>query len=246
MRNKTILITGGTTGIGLATAQLLQARGARVIVTGRNPATLAGARGTLGDAAVVIASDSSSVADAQGLGAAVNKVAPRLDDAFLNAGIGAPGSIAAMTPEAFNELFDVNVRGVFFQLQSLLPILGNPSSVIFTASVAAQLGVPGASVYAAAKAAVVSLGRSLAVELAPRGIRVNTISPGPIETPILDKSGMPAEAQKAFKDHMAAQTLLKRYGTADEVANLALFLLSDESSYVIGADHTIDGGIRLT
>jgi NAD(P)-dependent dehydrogenase (short-subunit alcohol dehydrogenase family) len=106
--------------------------------------------------------------------------------------------------------------------------------------------VPGASAYGAAKAAVVSLGRSLAVELAPRGIRVNTISPGPIDTHILDKSGMPAGAQKAFKDHMAAQTLLKRYGTAKEVANLALFLLSDESSYIIGTEHTIDGGIRLT
>jgi NAD(P)-dependent dehydrogenase (short-subunit alcohol dehydrogenase family) len=246
MQNKTILITGGTTGIGLATARLLQAKGARVIVTGHNPATLAGARGVLGHTAVVISSDSGSVSDAQCLGAAVQKVTPQLDGAFLNAGIGAAGPIAATTPEAFDELFDVNVRGVFFQLQSLLPILANPSSVIFTASVAAQLGVPGASVYAAAKAAVVSLGRSLAVELAPRGIRVNTISPGPIDTQILDKSGMSAETQKAFKERMAAQTLLKRYGTAMEVANLALFLLSDESSYIIGAEHTIDGGIRLT
>ncbi len=246
MQNKTILITGGTTGIGLATAQLLQARGARVIVTGRNPATLAGARAVLGDTAVVIGSDSGSVADAQGLGAAVQRVAPQLDGAFLNAGIGAAGPIAAMTPEAFDELINVNVRGVFFQLQSLLPILGNPSSVIFMASVAAQLGVPGASVYAAAKAAVVSLGRSLAVELAPRGVRINTISPGPIDTGILGKGGMPASAQKAFKEHMAAQTLLKRYGTAEEVANLAIFLLSAESSYIIGAEHTIDGGIRLT
>ncbi len=246
MQNKTILITGGTTGIGLATAQLLQSKGARVIITGHNPATLAAARNVLGNTAIVIASDSGSVADAQALGAAVQKFTPQLDGAFLNAGIGAAGSIAAMTPEGFAELFDVNVRGVFFQLQSLLPILANPSSVVFMASVAAQLGVPGASVYGAAKAAVVSLGRSLAVELAPRGIRVNTISPGPIDTDILTKGGMPAEAQKAFKSHMAAKTLLKRYGTAEEVANLAFFLLSAESSYIIGAEHTIDGGIRLT
>jgi NAD(P)-dependent dehydrogenase (short-subunit alcohol dehydrogenase family) len=246
MKNKTVLITGGTTGIGLATAQHLQAEGARVLVTGRNPETLAAARTTLGANAVVIPSDSGSLADAQGLGAAVKKHAAKLDAVFLNAGIGQFGPIEAMTPKHFDDMFNVNVRGLYFQLQSLLPILANPSSVVFNASVVAQLGLATTSIYAATKAAVVSLGKSLAVELAPRGIRLNTVSPGPIDTPIMSKLGLPAEAQKGVEDNFAAQTLLKRFGTADEVAKLVRFLLSNDSSNIIGVDVTVDGGIRLT
>ena len=246
MKDKTILITGGTTGIGLATAQLLQAEGARVIVTGRNPATLAAARTTLGAGAVVLMSDSGSLAAAQALGAEVGRHAAKLDGVFLNAGIGQFGPIEAMTPQHFDDMFNVNVRGVYFQLQSLLPVLANPSAVVLNASVVAQLGFPSASIYSATKAAVVSLGRTLAVELAPRGIRVNTLSPGPISTPIYGKLGFPADAQKGFEDHMAAQSLLKRFGTAGEVAKLARFLLSDDSAYIVGAEILVDGGVRLT
>lgn len=246
MKNKTILITGGTTGIGLATAQHLQAQGARVLVTGRNPETLAAARTTLGANAVALASDSASLADAQGLGSAIQKHTAKLDGVFLNAGIGQFGPIEAMTPQHFDDMFNVNVRGVFFQLQSLLPLLGNPSSVVLNASVVAQLGLPHTSIYSATKAAVVSLGKTLAAELAPRGVRLNTISPGPITTPIYGKLGFPAEAQKGFEDSMAAQALLKRFGTADEVAKLAHFLLSGDSSYITGAEFLIDGGLRLT
>ena len=246
MKNQTILITGGTTGIGLATAQLLQAQGARVLVTGRNPETLAAARATLGADAIVLASDSASLTDAQGIGAAVQKHAAKLDGVFLNAGIGQFGPIEAMTPKHFDDMFNVNVRGLFFQLQSLLPLLVNPSSVVFNASVVAQLGFPTTSLYSATKAAVVSLGKSLAVELAPRGIRINTISPGPIATPIYNKLGFPAEAQKGFEDAMAAQSLLKRFGTADEVAKLVRFLLSADSSFIVGEEIVVDGGVRLT
>lgn len=246
MKNKTILITGGTTGIGLATAQLLQSEGARVLVTGRNPETLAAARETLGPSAVVIASDSGSSDDAQNLGSAVRRHAERLDGAFLNAGVGRFGPIESVTLKIFDDMFNVNVRGVYFQLQSLLGMLANPSSVVLNASVVAQLGFPSASVYSATKAAVVSLGKSLAVELAPRGIRINTLSPGPIATPIHGKLGLPADAQKGFEDSMASQSLLKRVGTPQEVAKLARFLLSGDSSFVIGTDVTIDGGIRLT
>ncbi len=246
MKNKTILITGGTTGIGLATAQLLSAEGAKLIVTGRNPKTLAAAQKQLPAGTVVLKSDSASLADAQALGAEIKKHTARLDGAFLNAGIGQFGPIGAMTPKHFDDMFGINVRGLYFQLQSLLPVLANPSAVVFNASVVAQLGFPETSIYSATKAAVVSLGKSLSVELAPRGIRINTISPGPIKTPIYNKLGFPAEAQQGFEDHMASQSLFKRFGTSDEVARLARFLLSPDSSYIIGTDMTIDGGVRLT
>lgn len=246
MKNKTILITGGTTGIGLATAQLLQADGARVIVTGRNPATLAAARTALGASAVVLASDSASLAAAQALGAEIKKHAAQLDGVFLNAGIAQFGPIEAMTPQHFDDMFNVNVRGLFFQLQSLLPLLANPSAVLFNASVVAELGFPATSIYSATKAAVISFGKSLAVELAPRGIRINTLSPGPVATPIVGKFGFTPDAQKGFEDHMAAQTLVKRSGAAAEIARLARFLLSDDSSFIVGDNIVIDGGIRLT
>ena len=246
MHNKNILITGGTSGIGLATAQLLSAGGAKVLVTGRNPATLAAAQKVLPAGAVILPSDSGSLSSSQALGAAVRQHVPHLDGAFLNAGIGQFGPIEAMTPQHFDDMFQVNVRGLFFQLQSLLPLLANPSSVVFNASVVAQLGLPGTSLYSATKAAVVSFGKTLAVELAPRGIRVNTLSPGPIATPIYSKLGMDADGQKGFEESMAAQSVFKRFGTADEVAQLARFLLSDESRYIVGTEMLVDGGVRLT
>jgi NAD(P)-dependent dehydrogenase (short-subunit alcohol dehydrogenase family) len=246
MQTKSILITGGTTGIGLATAQLLSADGAKVIVTGRNPETLAAARKELPASVVILRSDSGSLADAQALGAEVKKHTSQLDGLFLNAGVGQFGPIEAMTPAHFDAMFQVNVRGVYFQLQSLLPVLANPSSVVLNASVAARLGMATASIYSATKAAVVSFGKTLAVELAPRGIRINTVSPGPIQTPIYNKLGFPADAQKGFEDHMAAQALVKRFGTSDEVARLVRFLLSDQSSYIIGNDILVDGGVNLT
>ncbi len=246
MKNQTILITGGTTGIGLATAQLLEAEGARVVVTGRNPATLASAKAALGPQAIVLASDAASLADAQALGAEVGKHVGRINGAFLNAGIGQFGPIEAMTPKHFDDMFHINVRGLYFQLQSLLPVIGNPGSVVLNASIAGFLGMPATSIYSATKAAVASFGRTLATELAPRGIRVNTINPGPITTPIYNKLGMPADAQKGFEESMAASALLKRFGTADEVAKLVRFLLSRDSSYIVGEEITIDGGVQLT
>ena len=246
MKNQTILITGGTTGIGLATAQLLQADGARVIVTGRNPETLAAAKAQLPAGVVILKSDSASLADAQALGAEVKKHAPKLDGVFLNAGIALFGPIEQMTPQHFDDMFNVNVRGLFFQLQSLLPVLANPSAVLFNASVVAELGFPSTSIYSATKAAVISFGKSFAVELAPRGIRVNTMSPGPVATPITGKLGFPADVQKGFEDSMAGQTLIKRVGTSAEIAQLARFLLSADSRFIVGANVTADGGFHLT
>lgn len=242
----TYLITGGTTGIGLATAQLLLADGARVIVTGRNPRTLAEARATLGPGAVVLRSDSGTVADAQGLALALEPHAESLDGVFLNAGDAQFGAFETLTPTQFDTMFAVNVRGPFLQLQGLAPRLRNPSAVVLNASVAGLLGLPGTSVYAASKAALAALGRVLAVELAPRGIRVNTVVPGPIATPIVGKLGFTAEDRRAFEESTAAATLLKRFGTGAEVAKLVRFLLSSDSSFIVGEEIVIDGGIRHT
>ena len=244
MHTKTILITGGTTGIGLATAQLLSAEGAKVIVTGRNPETLASAKKTL-SGVVVLPSDSGDLAAAQALGDEIKTFADHLDGAFLNAGIATFGPFDAATPKHYEDLFNVNVRGLYFQLQSLLPLFGNPSSVVLTSSIAGSIAVAGGSIYSATKAALISLGKSLAVESAPRGVRVNVLSPGPIDTPILKKVGLPADQQKAFEETIVAKSLLKRFGTSDEVARAARFLLSEDSSNITGTELIIDGGVRL-
>lgn len=241
MKNKTILITGGTTGIGLATAQLLSAEGAKVIVTGRNPETLAAAQKKM-PGVTVIKSDSASLSAAQSLGNEVKKHTDRLDGAFLNAGVAQFGPIEAMTPQQYDDMFNINVRGPFFQLQSLLPLLANPSAVVFTSSIVASLAFPAMSLYSATKASIDSFGKTLAVELAPRGIRVNVVSPGPVDTPIMKKVGISDEEKEEF----ANQSLLKRFGRSDEVAKLARFLLSDDSSFIIGENVVIDGGVRLT
>lgn len=246
MKNKTILITGGTTGIGLATAQLLSAEGAKIIITGQNPDTLATAKKQLPAETVVLRSDSSSLTDAQALGDELKKHVNRLDGAFLNAGVGQFIGIENQTPEGYDRMFNVNVRGPYFQLKSILPLLANPSSVVLTSSIAGSIAVPHSSVYSATKAAIISLGKTLSVELASKGIRVNVVSPGPIETPIIGKLGLSAEATRKFEEATVQKSLAKRWGKADEVARLVRYLLAPESSFVVGSEFIIDGGVRLT
>jgi NAD(P)-dependent dehydrogenase (short-subunit alcohol dehydrogenase family) len=246
MNKKTILITGGTTGIGLATAQLLSSEGANVIVTGRNPENLAAAQRALPADAIVLKSDAGSLSEAQSLGEEVKQHVDRLDGVFLNAGVAQFAPIEASSILLYDDMFNINVRGPYFQLQSLLPLLGNPSSVVFTSSIAASIAFPGTSLYSATKAAIVSFGKTLAVELAPRGIRVNVLSPGPIATPIMKKLGLPDEALQGFEEATVSKSLVKRMGTSEEVAKFARFLLSEDSSFVIGAELVIDGGVRLT
>jgi NAD(P)-dependent dehydrogenase (short-subunit alcohol dehydrogenase family) len=173
------------------------------------------------------------------------KYVDHLDGVFLNAGVATFVPIEAATPKNHDDMFNVNVRGLYFQLQSLLPLLGNPSSVVFTSSIAGSTAFAGASIYSATKAAVISLGRTLAVELAQRGVRVNVLSPGPIDTPIIKKAGLPPDQLKGFEETIVARSLLKRFGTSDEVARAARFLLSEDSSNITGTELIIDGGVRL-
>ncbi|HEY0947360.1 MAG TPA: SDR family oxidoreductase [Opitutaceae bacterium] len=239
---KAYLVTGGTTGMGLAAAEQLAREGARVFITGRTPQTLADAAQRLGDRGVALENDTASLKALPELIRSIRAHVDHLDGVFINAGVATFQPLENVTPKEFDELFTINVRGAFFTLQALLPLLREGSSVVFNSSIAGRLAMSGGSVYAATKAALTSLGRSLAVELAPRGIRVNVLSPGPVTTPILAKAGVDATMQ----ENLAAGTLLKRWGRPEEVARLVRFLLTDDSSFVVGEEIVIDGGYQLT
>ena len=245
LEGKVAVITGGTTGIGQAAARLFHAEGARVFITGRSDKTLAEAKKQLPAEIVAIKSDASRLEDIDALAEALKSKAGHIDVLFINAGIAKFMPVEAITPEIFDEMFNINFRGAFFTVQKLLPLLGKGSSVVLTTSIAADLGMATSSVYGATKAALSSLARTLSNELASRGIRVNEVSPGPIETPIYEKLGMPVEQTAGFKEMMAGMVPVKRMGTADEVAKAALFLASDDSSYLLGSKIRIDGGMML-
>lgn len=245
LEGKVALITGGTTGIGGAAARLFHAEGARVFITGRSDKTLAEAKAQFPAEVTTIKSDASRLEDIDALAATLKAKAGHIDVLFINAGVAKFLPVEAITPETFDEMFNINFRGAFFTIQKLLPLLGKGSSVVLTTSVAADLGMATSSVYGATKAALSSLARTLSNELAPRGIRVNEVSPGPIETPIYEKMGMQAEQVAGFKGMMADLVPVKRMGSAEEVAKAALFLASDDSSYLLGSKIRIDGGFML-
>jgi len=236
------LVTGGTTGIGLATAQVLHKRGYAVMVTGRNPDSLAAAQRVLPDDVVVFRADARSVADADAVAAELSRRFGKLDLAFLNAGVTSLVPLEALDEETYDWHFDTNLKGQVFLLQKVLPLLGRGSSVVLTSSTGSDRGNPGMAVYAATKGAQLSLMRTLAVELAPRGIRVNAVSPGPIETPMMTKLGMPADKLDDFKVSFAARIPTGRFGTPEEIANAVAFLGSAEASYITGANLVADGG----
>lgn len=240
--NKIAVITGGTSGIGLATAQLFIEEGAKVIVTGRNPETLNQAKTILGSGADVIAADTSDLKAVEQLFKTIAERYKKIDALFVNAGIAKFAPLAQSTPEIFDEQFNVNVRGAYFTVQHAVPLIPDGGAILFTASMVTSIAEPMSSVYSATKAALRSFGRSLAAELAPR-IRVNTVSPGPIETPIFGKLGLPSEVVQAFAADMLQRNPLKRIGHVDDVAKAALFLLSDQSAYTTGIEMFVDGGM---
>jgi NAD(P)-dependent dehydrogenase (short-subunit alcohol dehydrogenase family) len=239
------LITGGTTGIGHATARVLHAEGFGVLVTGRNPETLAGARRDLPDEVAVLRADLRSIADAKQVADEIEQRFGKLDLAFLNAGFSRLTPLETLDEAAYDELFDVNVKGQLFTLKAVLPLLGPGSSVVFNSSTAARRGVPGQLAYSATKGAVNSLVRSLAVELAPRDIRVNAVSPGPVDTPAQDKLGqdLPAGQLEAFKKQINGWIPMGRHGTDEEIARAVAFLASPAASFITGANIDVDGGM---
>ncbi len=243
LNNKIAVITGGSTGIGLATAQRFIEDGAQVVITGRNQEALELAVAELGDRATGIRGDVANLDDLDRLFAQVQKQFGRIDVLFANAGIAPFVPIEAVTEEHFDELFNINVRGLFFTVQKALPLLSEGASIILNASVVAQSGLRRTSVYSATKAAVRSLGRTLAAELSPRGIRVNVVSPGLIQTPLVDKLGLSKDELEAFGAQIVQQTPLGRPGRPEEIAATAAFLASDDASYFTGADLVADGGM---
>jgi NAD(P)-dependent dehydrogenase (short-subunit alcohol dehydrogenase family) len=239
-------ITGGTTGIGLATARILHEAGYAVAVTGQDADRLAAARRALPDDVVVLRADARSLADADRVAAELRDRFGRIDAAFLNAGIGRFVALADLDEAIYDEHFDVNVKGQVFMLQKLLPLLGPGSSVIFNAALGANLGVPNWSVYSATKGALLSLVRALSVELAPRGIRVNAVNPGPIRTPAWSKLGLSSEALAAAEQAVPGRVPLGRFGSDEEVARVVGFLASSAASFVTGAELAVDGGMGIS
>jgi NAD(P)-dependent dehydrogenase (short-subunit alcohol dehydrogenase family) len=242
LQGKVALITGGNSGIGLATAKLFHAEGAHVIVTGRDSKTLAIARDTLGDRVLAVQTDVAKLADLDRLYQLVAQHFGRLDVVFANAGIAVPCPLLKITEEQFDCVFDINTKGVFFTVQKALPYLQSGGSIILNASIAQYTGVPGLSAYGASKAAVRAFGRLFAAELAVQGIRVNVVTPGPIATPIWGRAGQHTSDPDTEKQ-LIARVPLGRMGLPEEVARAVLFFASSASSYTTGAELLVDGGV---
>ena len=245
LNNKVAVITGGTTGIGFATAQRFVAEGAKVVITGTNPATLEAARKELGDGVEVIASDASSGADIGDLFTTVREKYGPIDVLFLNAGIAKFAPWEDHSEDEFDRQFAINVKGPWLAIKHALPVLNQGASIIATTSVVNRMGMPGSSAYSATKAALAQLIKVAATELAPRGIRVNAVAPGPIETPIYSKTGMGEAEMNEMAAGIQQQVRLGRFGTSEEVANLVAFLASDEATYIHGQEFAVDGGMTV-
>ncbi len=241
--NKIALITGGTSGIGLATAKRYIEEGATVVITGRNQDAIDKAVEELGANVYGIQSDVSKLSDLDKLYSEIKERLGRIDILFANAGVAQISSIEDSDEDFYDRHFDINVKGLFFTVQKALPLLKDGSSIILNASIVATKGFENFSVYSATKASVRSFARSWATDLAGRQIRVNAISPGPIETPIYGKFGLPQEQVEKMGASFAAQVPLARFGQASEIADAALFLASNDSSYINGIDLAVDGGI---
>jgi NAD(P)-dependent dehydrogenase (short-subunit alcohol dehydrogenase family) len=247
LKNKTALITGGNSGIGLATAKAFIAEGAKVAITGRNQATLDAALAELGPQngevrAIALQADATDIPATEQAVAAAVQAFGKLDIVFANAGIPGSTPLGASKLEVFEQILRTNITGAFFTVQAAAPHLNNGASVILNGSVMSQLGSPGSSAYAASKAGVRGMSRVLAAELAPRGIRVNVVSPGATRTPIWDSAAPTPEAKAGLEKRLAGIIPLGRLGEAEEIAKTVLFLASDDSSNVNGAEIFVDGG----
>lgn len=242
LQGKTALITGGTTGIGLATAKLFLAEGAKVVITGQSEERVQSAAVELGNGAIAICADVSSVSNIEAMIGEVQEKLGGLDILFVNAGIGKFMPFTQIDEATFDEQLNVNYKGAFFTIQKAVPILRDNASIVLNTSINNQIGMPNSSIYAASKAALRSLARTVSGELIERGIRVNAVSPGPITTPIYQKLGFPQEMLDSFATDLQQKIPMHRFGNPDEIAKIALFLASEDSSFILGEEIVADGG----
>jgi NAD(P)-dependent dehydrogenase (short-subunit alcohol dehydrogenase family) len=240
---KIALVTGGNSGIGLAAALAFAKEGARIVITGRDQATLDKAAVQLGEKVVAVRSDAGSVADGIKLATLLQQQGVMLDAVFINAGVAKLAPFGAVEEEMWDATFNTNLKGPYFLIKALLPRLNPGAAIVLNGSINAHIGMPNTSVYAASKAALISLAKTLSSELLSRGVRVNVVSPGPITTPLLSRLGLPAEQLSEVAAGIQAQVPLKRFGTPGEIASAVLYLASSDSAFIVGTELVADGGM---
>lgn len=245
LKDKVAVITGGNSGIGLATAKEFIAQGAKVVITGRKQVAIDEAVRELGGKATGVLADTANLQHTDDLVAKVKAMYGKVDILFINAGIGQFFPIESATEQQFDEIMGINYKGAYFTLSKFVPLLQEGASVILLSSINATAGLANSSVYGGSKAALNSLAKVASIELSPRKIRVNSVSPGPIDTPILGKTGLDAATLEGFSTAIRSHVPLKRFGISSEVAKLVTFLASDEANFITGADYLIDGGVAV-
>lgn len=243
LQNKVAVVTGGNSGIGYATAQEFAALGAQVIITGRNAALVKSAAAELGATGIV--SDQGRLADIDSLVEEVREKFGKIDVLFLNAGVASFAPVESASEDHYDSIMNINVKGTYFTVQKFLPILNDGGSIVFNTSINASIGMPNSGVYAASKAAVLALNRVFATELAPRKIRVNAVSPGPVATPLYGKLGLEKEEVEGFGEILGKKILLNRFSQPSEIAKAVSFLASDDASFITGIDMVVDGGLTV-
>lgn len=241
--NKTVLVTGGNSGIGLATAVEFAQQGARLVITGRDQASLAAAKEQLGTNALALQNDAGDLNAAKALVEHLKAQDIRLDAVFINAGVAKFAPLENVDENLWDQTFNVNVKGAYFTIQALLPILNEGAAILLNGSINAHIGMPNSSVYAASKAALISFAKTLSAELIGRGIRVNVVSPGPVTTPLYGKLGVPAEQLNELAQQIQAQVPAKRFGKPEEVASAVVYLASPNAAFIVGTELIIDGGM---
>jgi NAD(P)-dependent dehydrogenase (short-subunit alcohol dehydrogenase family) len=243
LNGKVAVVTGGNSGIGYASAQKFKANGAKVIITGRSSEKVKDAAEQLGVKGIV--ADVGSLSAIDNLVKQVKEEFGKVDILFVNAGIFSPAPIGQISEEMFDNQMGINFKGAVFTTEKFLPILNDGASIINLSSVNAYTGMPNTAVYAASKAALNSYTRTAATELASRKIRINSVNPGPVSTPIFSKTGMPEDQLNGFAEAMQNRVPLKRFGQPEDIANLVAFLASDDASFITGSEYNIDGGINI-